>query len=284
MDRSHAIQALSCMGDEFLRCLGDAAGPLEMVAEMGTSFTTNFKDDIPKPLFDHIVVFLSTLKCWSPGEIEAPWKTVVTYDVLPCDLTNPPGRDAKISIQSDDRGSEMAMVSVYDADEARLTLPGEGVGFRMALRRIDKTKRILKKTAVFSNVVVDKTKTLSYKSFFAWQYRLSTRWSHPSIPTMEMGTTLESKNTLSFTQTPTYHFSIKCQGHGTQTIKDPLWFIDSYLCKIMDIIPPPYRSNLFPFRVTLHSPSPAAPPETSFESSELADDEDDSDKLGDMDD
>jgi hypothetical protein len=212
------------------------------------------------------------MQCWEDGELTKPWETLVIYNLALSDIEPSPKRDATVTVETDDCGDRIVMKTTapLEGGISRATLSaGEHLDVRLSAYTVDTLRRNICPRAVFDHVRVEKFKELHYSSpYFRWCYRLTIRWSTPSLPKDSIGHTAVAKSPLVFLRDPTFHVEVSCIGYGkTHITDDAVWFTDSALCKLLDLLPPPRCDTKFPFRLK----DPGSPPQSTVSIEEVDD-------------
>lgn len=196
------------------------------------------------PLLDHMHLFLSSLRCWTPAEAAAaPWNTIVRYTIAGTDVVPPGSGGEVIRLDVDERGETRGICATRKTHAAAFRLAAtdaDEMYLNVSLVETVPGRRCIHKGAMFSNAHVEKQKDFVYKSKFRWKYHMVVQWIGPEIEA------LANKSTdadLVFRQPPSCHLTVVCDD-VTQGIDDVNYLADSLLCKLTDLLPTEYRQRV----------------------------------------
>jgi hypothetical protein len=188
---------------------------------------------VAREVFDHVLLFLSAMNCWTPSEVEGPWQTNVKYTVGNGDITEPVAGDGvEVSITTDERGDTpgLLVTTVHKETTVRLS---DHLFVTIQLVTHDQTKRQLSKGASFSNIVVRRSRTYTYTSTFSWTYTLALDWTCPGVKHVESE---EETRGIYFCNPPSYHVVVECQ--PPLKCRDPSYLTKSIICKLTELVHP----------------------------------------------
>lgn len=198
---------------------------------------------LSKGMFEHIYMFLCSLRCWTVNDTPSlPWTTKVRYSIDGVDIT-PQEKGETYWLEAEDSGETGGILATRTVDHGTLrlasnTTTNDDFFLHMTLVTYNTSKKCLRRNAMFNNVHIEKSKTFTYTSTFTWKYQLSLRWTSPLIDSME---DCAAKTDIVFKKEPTCHLTILCDG---MKIADSAYLSDSLFCKICDLLPTAYRDNV----------------------------------------
>lgn len=210
------------------------------------------RQGMSKQLFDHIFSCLASMQCWDPKQLAEPWTFRAVYELQPealeKDVTplrnRATGGKVQTSLYCDDKGNGAQLLVTYQ-ENPPLDI---GVGQHLTVQvNIDKqmtTKNYLKPDAQFTKVTVEARKTFTYKEHFDWHYTFSMKYREPYYDTEDLMKDITNKD-VTFCDPPLCMFELTCD--GMKDVSDPNYLTDSFLCKVMDLLPRPWR--MIPFQV-----------------------------------
>ena len=256
MDRADCVSQLCPLAVDFLE-KHDQKQEVEYIAEARHAGLTgnNIQDGIRKDMFEHMLLFLSSLRCWDQGTLEKPWDTAIVYTIDPRELMDSDkvaldDTSLTVELHTDEQGESTGLVMKrLEAQQELRCLTSDGFGFNMQVVHYDTTRRLLRRGATYKSVVVEKHKTFEYRATFVWKYTLRLQWSTPFLTRSQIGDDADKNLPLTFQNPPTCHFSIACSGFGKPNApRDANYLSDSLLCKVMDVLPLSYKTQApFPF-------------------------------------
>ena len=246
-----SISVEKCVGDLAEECIrewttksSDQCGKVLFRAALAEG---NRREGISIDMFNHIWSALSVMPCWKDGEVDAPWKNTVIYDVPPNMLEKDvedlrkKSHVLRTTLQCDDQGNDAEQLVTY------LTAPplnlgiGKHATIDVCIERQCGERNYIKKEANFSKIIIDVTKKLTFHEHFDWEYEFTLRYREPYFNThdlMDMEDVVDKE--MVFRDPPVCLFYISCT--GVKNTHDSAYFADSFLCKVMDILPPAWRS------------------------------------------
>jgi hypothetical protein len=192
---------------------------------------------VTQDVFDHVLLFLSSMKCWTDAEIQGPWAVAVHYTIGNADMSKTISSDnSVVTITTDERGASEGPVVTTVRDEVLIKL-GDAMHVTTRLESVDHTKRQLSKGVSFSNIVVEKKRTYTYTSSCVWTYTLALRWTCPGVKHDEED---DETRHMYFCNPPSYHIDLQCR--RPCKIKDPAYLANSLMCKIRELVTPFYST------------------------------------------
>jgi hypothetical protein len=193
---------------------------------------------VTQEVFDHALLFLSSMRCWTDTEIQGPWDTVVRYTIGNADMTKTISYtdDSVVTITTNERGASEGPVVTTLRKEAMVKV-GDSIHVTTRLEVQDHSKRQLSKGVSFSNIVVEKKRTYTYTSSCVWTYTLALRWTCPGVKHDEED--IETRH-MYFCNPPSYHIELQCR--PPCKMKDASYLAQSLLCKIRELIAPFYST------------------------------------------
>ena len=205
----------------------------------------NRREGVSMDMFNHIWSALSVMPCWKDGEVEAPWTNPVIYDVPPNMLEKDVEDLRKESyvlsttMQCDDQGNDAEQLVTYLKNAPLHLGIAKHATIDVCIERQCGIRNYIKKEANFTKITMDVTKTLTFHEHFDWEYTFTLRYREPYFNTHDLMEDVADKDMI-FRDPPVCLFHISCA--GIKSADDHAYFADSLLCKVMDILPPPWRS------------------------------------------
>lgn len=214
------------------------------------------RQGISQKLFNHVLNVLSAMTCWTEEERQQEWTYYVVYEVPQHvvegsndDLKD--RKDLRTTIECTAKGNHSALRVSY-LDKPPLTINiGPYAALHIVAEKGCNTGQYIAKNATFSKMLVEARKTFTFHEHFDWQYTLTLRYCEPYYETAELVKDVVDKD-LFFRDPPTCLFDVSCR--GAKDTQDATYFTDSFLCKVMDLLPAPWRM------ATLNVRSPPCPP------------------------
>lgn len=217
------------------------------------------REGVSRGLFDHIWSALSKMNCWEDGEVNKPWKSTVVYDVPPNMLEHnvedlrKECHVMRTLLQCDDHGNDTEQIVSY-LKEPPLSLGiAKHASIDLSIERRCGARNYIKKEANFLRISMDVSKRLVFKEHYDWHYDFILRYREPYFKTHDLMEDVADKDII-FRDPPVCLFEISCA--GVKNTHDDAYFTDSFLCKVMDILPPEWRSIPLHVKVPLRRPNP----------------------------
>ena len=253
-----SISVEKCVGDIAAECIRDwTAKSSDQCAT--TVFKSAFvegnrREGISKELFNHIWSELSAMTCWEKGEVEAPWKSTIIYDIPP-NMLEKDVEDLRkechvltTTLECDDQGNDALLhVSYLEAPPLHMGITKHAT-VQVCVERQSGARNYIKNEADFKNIAIHVTKRLTFKEHFDWHYDFTMRYREPYYNIRDLMEDVADKDMI-FRDPPVCIFNLSCS--GVKDTHDYKYFTDSFLCKVMDVLPPAWRST------PLHVKTPA---------------------------
>lgn len=216
------------------------------------------RQGMSKELFDHMYACLASMQCWDPQELAKPWTFHVVYELQPealeKDVTPLRNRATGGLVQTiltcDDKGNEAQLLVTYQETPPLLVNVGQHLTIQVNVDKQMTTKNYLKPDTNFTKVTVEAKKTFTFKEHFDWQYTFSLKYREPYHVTEDLMKDVTNKD-VTFCDPPLCMFELSC--NGMKDVPDHTYFADSFLCKVMDMLPRPWR--MIPFQVKTTNPN-----------------------------
>lgn len=206
------------------------------------------KYGVSKELFDHMYQTLSNMQCWDPREVALPWKHHIVYEIQPDALEKDDVRTlqsqshvhhVQTTLKCDAKGNEAALlVSYQDTPSLKLGI-GPHVTVHVNIEKQLASKHYIKKDASFTKIIVESSKTFTFKEHFEWTYTFILRYREPYYKNEDLKSQDAIDKDMVFCDPPVCAFELSCSGINTLT--DHGYFADSFLCKITDLLPRPWK-------------------------------------------
>ncbi len=206
----------------------DSAAHIQLQFHMHTAIERG----VPREFFDHTLMFLGALRCWHEKDSTQPWHTTIRYKLAPTALTTTPPKDAKVTLDTDDKGATRELCVRTIPLQTTFKLPN---GLNVTASVVVSEPQIykLKKDATFTNVVIQKVKRFHFTSSFAWTYTLTLEWSAPVQEIHSQDENVDAS--MIFPHPPTFALSLECNHPCKHS--NVQYLVDSILCKVTDLVP-----------------------------------------------
>lgn len=205
----------------------------------------NRREGLSFEMFEHIWSALSAMPCWKEGEVDKPWISTVIYDIPP-NMLEKDVEDLrkesyilKTTLECDDQGNNAQQIVAYlKTPPLRLGIATHAA-IDVCIERQCGTRNYIKKEANYNKIMIDVSKKLTFHEHFDWHYEFTLRYREPYFNTHDLMEDVVDKDII-FRDPPVCLFHISCD--GVKDTHDHAYFADSFLCKVMDILPPSWRS------------------------------------------
>lgn len=199
-----------------------------------------------KELFDHMFQTLSNMQCWDPVEKSSPWKYNVVYELTSDSLEKDDVRilqsqksNVQTTLSCDTKGNEATMLVTYQDNPSLKLGVGPHVTIHVHMEKQLVSKQYIKKDAAFAKITVESSKTFTYKEHFEWKYTFTLKYREPYYKNEDLVSQDAIDKDMTFCDPPVCVFELSCE--GLDTLTDHGYFADSFLCKISDLLPRPWR-------------------------------------------
>lgn len=246
VERCVGNMAKTCIDEWSTKPAGEGSGRTVFKASLTEG---KRKEGISMNLLQHVWTLLSSMPCWDADEVAKPWTQHVTYDIPPTFLEKDvPAlhHDLSTTLQCDAKGNDAQLVVAYQPSPPLQLGIGPTFGhIDVRLEHECALRNYLKSDATFHKISVDVKKTLTFREHFDWEYTFVLRYREPyhelqlHDPDDHYNDNIDKD--FIFRDPPLCFFEISC--HGLKQATDHLYFADSFLCKMTDVLPPAWKTT-----------------------------------------